>query len=183
VAGFAVIASTLFAGSVALAASPQPVSVDANAVRAARSHIAISTDRSSDSNAIELAAEASTNRARGNGNLQPLRHNDTLKRIAEAYARQMAAGTFFSHVDPQGKSISDRAQQGGYDYREIGENLAKLLIHDAQNVVSYAVDGWMSSPGHRANIMNADYDEIGIGVAQDASGQYYFCQLLGRRDD
>jgi uncharacterized protein YkwD len=100
------------------------------------------------------------NRERSARGLRPLRFNQELALAARDRANDMLAKHYFEHVSPDGIDPFTWAQRRGYEYRQIGENLA----------VGYAsagavVDGWMRSPGHRANILGAGYDEVGIAVA------------------
>jgi uncharacterized protein YkwD len=67
---------------------------------------------------------------------------------------------YFSHVSPDGVAPWNRVDQRGYYYREVGENLA-LGYRSADSVV----DGWMHSPGHRANVLGARFREVGVAVS------------------
>jgi len=97
-----------------------------------------------------------------NGNLEPLKENSKLDISAENKLRDMFDNQYFEHMSPSGQSVSDLTNQVGYDYILIGENLALGNFKDDLALV----DAWMASPGHRANILNRHYTEIGVAVGK-----------------
>lgn len=103
----------------------------------------------------------STNKSRAsNGELPPLTENSKLNISAEIKARDIFANQYFEHISPGGVGVSDLAKEVSYDYLLIGENLALGAFKDNESLV----DAWMASPGHRANILNKNYSEIGVAV-------------------
>lgn len=94
-------------------------------------------------------------RARG---LKLLIYNAKLRELARGHAEDMARRGYFSHRTPENKTPADRALRLKIKYRLLGENLA--LAPD----VIFAQDGLMDSPGHRANILSAEFRQLGIGV-------------------
>ncbi len=111
---------------------------------------------------------AAMNRERAALGLPPLRANQELSLAARDRIGDMFAKHYFSHVSPDGIDPFTWADRRGYDYTEIGENLA-VGYRSAGGVV----DGWMQSPGHRANILKADFDEVGIAVAAGSPTRPY----------
>ena len=105
---------------------------------------------------------AFTNVERVKVGLPPLAQNGALSLGAEAKARDMIATQYFAHVAPDGTDIAALAETYGYDYLNIGENLALGDFHSSPDVVS----GWMNSPGHRANILNKEFTEIGVAAVE-----------------
>ncbi len=104
-----------------------------------------------------------TNQARKeNGNLPPLTENKVLNGTATAKTNDLFAKSYFEHTSPSGVTVATQAQGAGYEYIMIGENLALGNFASGEAIV----DAWMNSPGHRANILNDRYTEIGIGVSQ-----------------
>jgi uncharacterized protein YkwD len=99
---------------------------------------------------------------RDNGNLPPLTENSKLNLSADKKVKDMFAQQYFEHQSPQGVGVKDLGQQVGYEYIIIGENLALGNFKDDKAVV----DAWMASPGHRANILNNRYTEIGVSVGK-----------------
>ena len=97
-----------------------------------------------------------------NGNLEPLKENSKLDMSAENKLRDMFDKQYFEHMSPSGQGVSDLSSQAGYDYILIGENLALGNFKDDLALV----DAWMASPGHRANILNRHYTEIGVAVGK-----------------
>jgi len=101
------------------------------------------------------------NRERASLGEKPLRLNRALCAAAGDRIRDMFAQHYFSHDAPDGTRPFDWVTREGYDYTAAGENLA-VGYRSAEDVV----DGWMHSPGHRANILNKSFEEIGLAVAQ-----------------
>ncbi|MBI5401094.1 MAG: CAP domain-containing protein [Candidatus Yonathbacteria bacterium] len=104
-----------------------------------------------------------TNGARSlNGGLPALIENETLDRDAKLKLDDMFAKQYFEHVSLSGVNIEDLAKTVGYTYLRLGENLALGDFKSDQHLV----DAWMNSPGHRANILNTHYQEIGVAVGK-----------------
>jgi uncharacterized protein YkwD len=110
--------------------------------------------------------------------LSDLVYNPQLDRMARIQAENMARFQKMAHVIPESSlpTLTDRAQDSGYPYARLAENVA-LGYPNAQTVV----DGWMASKGHRANILNRDVEETGIAIARSSAGGLYYCQVFGRR--
>ncbi|MBI3088920.1 MAG: hypothetical protein HYY99_01545 [Candidatus Colwellbacteria bacterium] len=103
-----------------------------------------------------------TNLQRQQNNLGFLAEDKTLDATAAEKANDMCAKQYFVHVSPSGIGAAELADSFGYDYISIGENLALgPFASDAA-----LVEAWMGSPGHRANILNPRFTEIGVGVAK-----------------
>jgi uncharacterized protein YkwD len=110
------------------------------------------------------------NDVRADVGCEALTVDDQLTAAAQLHAEDMAARDYMDHVNPEGMDPQDRASaQGVTD--PVGENIA-MGYPDAQAVM----DGWMNSPGHRANIENCDYRTIGVGVDSDG---WYWAQEFG----
>ena len=101
-----------------------------------------------------------TNIERARFGLAPLTINLTLQQVAQDYSSTLAFGDFFSHTGLDGRLPWDRAQDAGYNYQVIGENIAAGQLTPEQ-----VVNDWLESPSHRANILNASFEEIGIGLS------------------
>jgi len=97
-----------------------------------------------------------------NGVLPALIENALLNRDAQMKVDDMFAKQYFEHVSPTGVGPSDLAQAVGYAYVTVGENLALGDFEGDAGVVT----AWMNSPGHRANILNTHYREIGVAVGK-----------------
>ena len=106
-----------------------------------------------------------TNEERIAAGLVPLITNEQLNASAHTKADDMIARQYFEHISPDGKGVSDLGAQVGYDYIIMGENLALGDFNTTKDLL----DAWMNSAGHRANILNKDYSDIGVAVVQ---GEY-----------
>ncbi len=106
----------------------------------------------------------------------PLVANSILNGVAAAHSKDMADKGYFSHTSQDGRSPFDRMKQAGYNGRMMGENIAA-----GQTTAAAVMKGWMNSPGHRANILNCGYREIGIGYHQGGSFRHYWTQNFGTR--
>lgn len=87
----------------------------------------------------------------------------SLQKAAHDYAAEMVRTHNFSHTSTTGKSPTDRAKDAGYTRGGVGENIAMGFQGDPNGVVNNATYGWMSSSGHRANILNCGYTRTGMG--------------------
>jgi uncharacterized protein YkwD len=121
---------------------------------------------------LEAAVADLVNRERGDAGCGNLEGDSRLDTAARLHAEDMAANDYFSHDSQDGRSPSDRADAQGFE-GGVGENIA-AGYPDAEAVMQ----GWMDSEGHRANILNCDYEVIGIGVA-DRDGTLYWVQNFG----
>ncbi len=102
----------------------------------------------------------STNEQRAAEGLPALTVNAQLAAAAQAKLDDMFARQYFEHVSPTGEGPSHLAEEAGYEYVAIGENLAEGNFAGDQDLVQ----AWMDSPGHRANIMAGKFTEIGVAV-------------------
>ncbi|MFA5934323.1 MAG: CAP domain-containing protein [Candidatus Paceibacterota bacterium] len=91
-------------------------------------------------------------------NLTQLKSSDSLTKIAKGRVDDMFAKTYFEHVSPTGDSASKLAEKNNYKYIIIGENIALGNFGSSREIVQ----AWMDSEGHRANILNKNYTEIGV---------------------
>jgi uncharacterized protein YkwD len=103
-----------------------------------------------------------TNKYREDAGAKDLVRNETLSKMAALKLDDLFTKQYFEHESPTGVGPSDLANQVGYDYIVIGENLALGNFNGDKALV----DAWMASPGHRANILNVRYREIGIAVGR-----------------
>ncbi|WP_405818852.1 CAP domain-containing protein [Streptomyces sp. NBC_01390] len=87
----------------------------------------------------------------------------SLQKAAHDYAAEMVRTHNFSHTSASGKSPTDRAKDAGYTRGGVGENIAMGFQGDPNGVVNNGTYGWMSSSGHRANILNCGYTRTGMG--------------------
>ena len=132
-----------------------------------------------------------TNIERRNHGLDELVWDEKLVEIAREHSEDIANNDFFSHVNPNGESPTDRTRRQGYAlYKDLGggwhsegiaENIGTMAAgnvvgigyvgNDADSIAKAQVESWMGSSGHRENILKPDYDRLGVGVGYD--GTYY----------
>lgn len=115
------------------------------------------------------------NSERSKAGCGPVSANSQLATAALNHSEDMAARDYFDHNSPDGKDPGDRITAAGYQWTTYGENIAR-----GQQTAAQVMDGWMNSPGHRANILNCAFKEIGVGV-HDASGGPWWTQAFGAR--
>jgi uncharacterized protein YkwD len=106
----------------------------------------------------------------------PLAWNATLGTVAQDHSRDMANNNYLDHKDRDGRTPGDRAELSGYSGQLVGENIAA-----GQDTVGKVVDGWLASPGHCANLMNPQYQELGAAYATDpkSNAGIYWTAMFG----
>ena len=114
-----------------------------------------------------------TNAQRKSAGLNALKSSGQLTMLAQLKAEDMAKNGYFSHTSPTYGSAFDMMKAYGVSYKTAGENIAK-----GQKSAQSVINGWMGSSGHRANILNSSYTEIGVGYAQDRNGNTYWVQIF-----
>jgi uncharacterized protein YkwD len=97
--------------------------------------------------------------------------DDRLTAAARAHSADMAARNYFSHTTPEGVDFATRITNAGYRWSGAGENIAK-----GQRTPQEVMTSWMNSDGHKANILNCGYKNLGVGVAADSSGTLLWTQ-------
>ena len=110
--------------------------------------------------------------------LPPLSTDADLASAARGHSEDMGLQNYFSHTGLDGRTPCERMSDAGYSWNYCGENIAA-----GQPTPEDVIDTWMASPGHRANILNPNYCDIGVGYAYVASSTYghYWTQNFGRR--
>ncbi len=129
------------------------------------------TTTTSDVNAFEQEVVKLTNAERTKAGLKALQTDDKLMAAAREKSQDMQSKKYFSHTSPTFGSPFDRMKALGITYKSAGENIAQ-----GQRSPQEVVQAWMDSPGHRANILNANYTHIGVGYVK--SGNYWTQQFI-----
>jgi uncharacterized protein YkwD len=101
-----------------------------------------------------------TNFQREKYGLPPLKENLRLNLSAQLKVQDMFEKQYFAHLSPSGEGVKDLAEVVGYEFIALGENLALGNFQNDKEIV----EGWMNSPGHRENILNKNYQDIGVAV-------------------
>ncbi|MFI9200264.1 sigma-70 family RNA polymerase sigma factor [Streptomyces sp. NPDC053048] len=115
------------------------------------------------------------NAERAKAGCSPVSSNSLLDAAAQGHSDDMAARNFFDHTNPDGKGPGERVTAAGYRWSTYGENIAY-----GQQTASAVMDSWMNSSGHRKNILNCSFKEIGIGINK-APGGPRWTQVFGAR--
>lgn len=113
----------------------------------------------------KIIAETNIQRYDQGDGLLPLFENEKLNKAALAKANDMFLNQYFEHISPSGISPGELVQNYGYEYIIAGENLILGNFASEKDLVQ----AWMDSPGHRANILNDRYTEIGVAIIK---GEY-----------
>ncbi len=114
-----------------------------------------------------------TNAERQKQGLKPLQIDDKLSKSAHAKSQDMKDKNYFDHQSPTYGSPFDMMKSFGITYKTAGENIAK-----GQPTPEAVVKAWMNSEGHRKNIMNPEFTQIGVGYVE--SGNIWTQQFIGK---
>jgi uncharacterized protein YkwD len=132
-----------------------------------------------DLNIRQIISLTNTERKNNDSNLVNLNENSVLKNIAAIRVKDMFTLQYFEHNSPKGDNASKEAIENNYNYITIGENIALGNFDGSKGLVT----AWMNSPGHRANILNKNYTEIGVYEMQGTyKGQsvWIAAQIFGK---
>ena len=130
-----------------------------------------------DANAVERRAFEQTNVARAENGLQLLTWDPELWRMARVHSERMALLGFFSHETPEGLQLKERAHENGIlHFRVLGENLAYNKGYDDPG--GFAVERWLTSAGHRANMLYPGFQASATGSYVAADGATYLTQVF-----
>ncbi len=148
--------------------------IDSQTTREAAAAAAVDTQSAFEDEVIRL-----TNAERAKHGLWPLRKNTPLTQAARGHAQDMIAHDFASHRGSNGSSSADRARAAGYQpygwgAAYVGENIAAGVHTPAD-----AVNAWLNSPAHKANMLRPEYREIGVGMVKGGRYGTYWVQNFG----
>lgn len=129
------------------------------------------TDRGETTQAQEVLKLV--NQERSKQGLKALTLNTKLTSVANMKAKDMAVNNYFSHQSPTYGSPFQMLQQYGVSYSSAGENIAS-----GQTSAQEVMNSWLNSSGHRANILNSNYTQLGVGYYKGGSYGTYWVQLF-----
>jgi uncharacterized protein YkwD len=109
------------------------------------------------------------NEARERHSLEPLCADPQLTRAARSHSEDMIQKRYFSHASPSGETLGARLERSGYEHRTAGENIAWGTGPHA--TPEDAFERWMGSPGHRENVLDGGFEEVGVGAATGDLGE------------
>ncbi|MFE4517728.1 CAP domain-containing protein [Kitasatospora sp. NPDC056783] len=98
----------------------------------------------------------------------PVGAEPRLASAAQSHSDDMANRNYFDHASPEGEHADHRIEAAGYSWSTWGENIAR-----GQKDPAAVMDAWMNSPGHRANILNCSFNQLGVGVRTGANGPWW----------
>jgi uncharacterized protein YkwD len=124
--------------------------------------------------ADEAAVLNLVNQERAKAGCNALTADSRLAKAAKAHSADMAARNYFDHSTPEGVTSDVRVTNAGYRWSAVGENIA-FGQKDSASVMA----AWMNSAGHRANILNCNYRNLGVGLAYNPSRTPYWTQDFG----
>ena len=142
-------------------ASTSGTSVDVQGLPKLPTNYSITVQAAAEQKILELM-----NAKRTEAGLKPLTMDNSLLQVARYKSNDMIQNNFFSHTNPDGKKWTNWLQAIGYKYTTTGENIAYNTTDPVE-----LFNQWWNSPGHRANMMNASYTKVGIGVIY-GNGKY-----------
>ncbi|MCX4759303.1 CAP domain-containing protein [Kitasatospora purpeofusca] len=108
------------------------------------------------------------NTQRSQAGCGPLTVDPKLTTAAQVHSDDMADRNFFDHASPEGRHADYRIEAAGYRWSSWGENIAR-----GQKDPAAVMESWMNSPGHRANILNCSFKQIGVGVRTGSGGPWW----------
>lgn len=128
-------------------------------------------------NDIERRAFEQTNLIRVKNGLPPFAWDSDVCRMARTHSESMSRQGFFSHITPEGRRLRDRARDAGIlQYLVLGENIAYNQGYDDPG--AFAVERWMLSSKHRANILSPEFRAMAIGSFIAPDGSVYLTQTF-----
>lgn len=136
----------------------------------------ITVPKIDDIKALEDEVIRLVNSERAKRGLHALKANWQVSRVARYKSQDMIDKNYFSHTSPTYGSPFRMLESFGISFSAAGENIAMGL-----RTPSEVMKAWMESPGHRANILNPSYTEIGVGFAKSARGICYWTQMFIKR--
>lgn len=175
VAATAVVAGTLMAGDTGRdAEAPGVTRAEAVPGTGRQASTPRSTPRAGGVTPVGPAARyaerivALVNTARAKAGCSPVRVDSRLRGAAQGHADDMADRDYYAHNNPEGRDAGDRMEAEGYNWRTWAEN-----IHRGPRDPGRAVRDWLASPGHRKNIVNCEFKDIGVGVNLRSNGPWW----------
>ena len=133
-----------------------------------------------EANSIERRVFEQTNVERQKQGLSPLVWDAALCRMARIHSQDMARAGTFTHLNADGSRLRERAEAVGIvHYTVLGENIAYNLGYDDPG--GFAVERWMLSPKHRANILYTDFKSMAVGTFVAADGSVFLTQTFVTR--
>ena len=155
---------------------PRRVSVPASSARRSEASTPSAFPSINLATQTERSAFDATNEVRAKNGLCSLSWDGELSLMARAHSEKMAHLGFFAHETPEGLRLRDRARAAKIRFQVIGENIAYNQGFDDPG--GFAVERWMVSSGHRANILSREFRASGVGSFTARDGRVYITQIF-----
>jgi uncharacterized protein YkwD len=155
---------------------PRRVKVAVSEARRSRVSTPAAVPTINEASETERSAFEATNEMRARNGFSALSWDSGLCRMARAHSEKMARLGFFAHETPEGLLLKDRVRAAGIRFKVIGENIA--YNQDVDDPGTFAVQRWMISSGHRANILSREFRASGIGSFVAPDGRVYLTQIF-----
>jgi uncharacterized protein YkwD len=121
--------------------------------------------------AFEATVLSLVNTERAKAGCPAVTADSRLAAAARAHSADMAARGYFDHTTPEGVEFATRITNAGFEWRSAGENIAS-----GQKDPAAVMTAWMNSPGHKANILNCGFRNLGVGLAYNSRNTPYWTQ-------
>lgn len=128
-----------------------------------------------DIKALEEEVIRLVNVERSRAGISTLTENEELRNIARLKSQDFVDNNYFSHNSPTYGSPFEMLDRFNVNYTAAAENIAS-----GQRSALEVMNTWMNSPGHKANILNTSFNQIGVGIARDSKGKLYWTQIFIR---
>jgi uncharacterized protein YkwD len=130
---------------------------------------------------MEQQMVAAVNAQREAAGLPPYQADPDISKMALDHAQDMIVRGYFGHVTPEGNTLRDRfARAGIKDALMVGEDIQRNT-RPASEAVQFALDWFMNSRPHRANILHPQHNRIGVGIVEGRPGFYTFVLVFAER--
>jgi len=139
-------------------------------------HAPLSPEEMAGVSAPEADIIAQVNAERARRGLKPLKFSPRLAVVARGHSYDMAIRHYRSHNSPEGSTPADRVRGVGVEAAAVAENIYVDDYHKLESLGARALEGWLESPEHRANLLSPDFVETGIGIARSNDGLTYVTQ-------
>jgi uncharacterized protein YkwD len=125
---------------------------------------------------LEKAVIEAVNRERTERGLARLIRSPELSAVARGHCEDMIRREFIAHVNPDGMGTAERVDLAGIYFAKLGENVH--MNRGAADPISFAIERWLGSPGHRKTMLDPDYVQTGVGAAMADDGRIFLTQLF-----
>ena len=136
---------------------------------------------SHDPDQLELVAFTMVNNYRTENGVADLKWAEDMSDAARRHSQDMINRDFFDHTNPDGVDVAGRLDNLGIAWLSVAENIARTTT-STEEPAKAALNAWKDSPAHEANMVNATYEESGVGCAI-GDGYVYFTQIFIYREE